>query len=41
MVVSGMAKRYFSVTTECEPCADRPTPPPMLMPSIKEIQGLA
>ena len=24
-----MANRNFSLATECEPCADRPTPPPM------------
>ena len=41
MVVSGMANRNFSLATECEPCTERPTPPPMSMPSISEIHGLA
>ena len=33
--VSGMAIVVFSVSTQCEPCTDRPTPPPMVMPSSK------
>ena len=41
LVVSGMANRKRSVATRCEPCTESPTPPPMSMPSMNEIHGLA
>ncbi len=34
MVTSGMANAVRSVTIRTEPCADTPTPPPMVMPSM-------
>ena len=40
MAVSGMAICVVSVTTRCEPCTDRPMPPPITMPFMMATYGL-
>lgn len=40
MPVSGMAKRVFSVATRYFAGMAMPTPPPMVMPSMKATMGL-
>ncbi len=40
MLVSGIARRVFSVATRYWHGSEMPTPPPMVMPSMIAIVGL-
>ncbi|KAE9542909.1 hypothetical protein AGLY_002820 [Aphis glycines] len=40
MAVSGMANSVRSVATLYLPCTDMPTPPPIVMPSIRDTYGI-